>query len=108
MKMGDKVTFSNGKKGKFVGLAFHWLWPLIQTDDKCYAICEDGIYEYDMTLEERGRKTSLEVSENDNKKETKKQIVVDEKLKELEKKERENYNSRSWRIITSDGFYNWG
>ena len=44
---------------------------------------------------------------NNNKKEIKKQIVVDEKLKELEKRERENYHSRSWRRITSDGFYNY-
>jgi len=46
-------------------------------------------------------------TKNNNKKETKKQIVVDEKLKELEKRERENYHSSSWRRITSDGFYNW-
>jgi len=46
-------------------------------------------------------------SKNNNKKETKKQIKVDERLKELERKERENYSSRSWRILTSDGFYNY-
>jgi len=45
-------------------------------------------------------------TKNNNKKETKKQIKVDEKLKELERKEREMYSSRSWRRITSDGFYN--
>ena len=44
-------------------------------------------------------------AKNNNKKETKKQLVVDEKLKELEKKEHENYSSRSWKILTSDGFY---
>ena len=47
-------------------------------------------------------------SKNNNKKETKKQIVIDKKLKALERKEREMYSSRSWRRITSDGFYNWG
>ena len=45
-------------------------------------------------------------TKNNNKKETKKQIKVDEKLRELERKERENYHSRSWRIGTSNGFYN--
>ena len=44
---------------------------------------------------------------NNNKKENKKQIVADEKLKELERKERENYGSRNWNIRTSGGFYNW-
>jgi len=42
---------------------------------------------------------------NNNKKS--KQIQIDEKLKELEKRERQNYKSRSWRIISGDGFYNW-
>ena len=45
---------------------------------------------------------------NNNKKETKKQVVVDEKLKAIEKRERQNYRSKSWRIISGDGFYNWG
>ena len=44
--------------------------------------------------------------ENNNKKQEKRQIIVDKKLNELERKERENYSSRSWRRITSDGFYN--
>jgi flagellar motility protein MotE (MotC chaperone) len=47
-------------------------------------------------------------TQNNNKKQNKKQIVVDEKLKQLEKEERRNYQSRSWRVITQDGFYNWG
>ena len=42
---------------------------------------------------------------NNNKKQNKKQIILDEKFKELERKERENFYSRSWRILTSDGFY---
>ena len=45
-------------------------------------------------------------TKNNNTKKEKKQIIVDEKLKELERRERENYASRSWRRITSDGFYN--
>ena len=45
---------------------------------------------------------------NNNTKKEKKQIKVDEKLKELERKERENYSSKSWNIRTSGGFYNWG
>ena len=45
---------------------------------------------------------------NNNTKKEKKQIKVDDKLKELERKERENYSSKSWNIITSGGFYNWG
>jgi len=45
--------------------------------------------------------------ENNSKKETKKQVVVDEKLKAIEKRERQNYRSKSWRIISGDGFYNW-
>ena len=45
---------------------------------------------------------------NNNTKENKKQIKVDERLKELERRERENYSSRSWNIRTSGGFYNWG
>ena len=44
---------------------------------------------------------------NNNTKKEKKQIKVDEKLRELERKERENYSSRSWNIRTSGGFYNW-
>ena len=48
----------------------------------------------------------MSYEKNNNKKKTKKQLVVDEKLRELERKERENYRSRSWRILTSDGFYN--
>jgi len=44
--------------------------------------------------------------QNNNKKDTKKQVVVDDKLKELEKRERQNYRSKSWRIISGDGFYN--
>ena len=44
--------------------------------------------------------------ENNNKKQNKKQLIIDEKLKELERRERENYSSRSWKILTSNGFYN--
>jgi hypothetical protein len=46
-------------------------------------------------------------TQNNNKKQNKKQIVVDKKLKDLEKEERRNYASRSWNIRTSGGFYNW-
>ena len=40
-------------------------------------------------------------------KKDKKQIIVDKKLKALEKEERINYASRSWNIRTSGGFYNY-
>ena len=46
-------------------------------------------------------------TQNNNKKQNKKQIVVDKKLKALEREERRNYASRSWNIRTSGGFYNW-
>ena len=59
------------------------------------------------TIKEKNIKKEKNLLRNNNKKETKKQIVVDEKLKELEKRERENYHSSSWRRITSDGFYNY-
>ena len=42
----------------------------------------------------------------DKKTKEKKALEVDKKLKELERKERNNYRSRSWKIITSNGFYN--
>ena len=35
-----------------------------------------------------------------------KPLEVDDKLKELEKRERQNYRSKSWRIVSGDGFYN--
>jgi len=49
-------------------------------------------------------------TQNNNKKQNKKQtkqIIVDEHLKKLEREERRNYASRSWNIRTSGGFYNW-
>ena len=40
-------------------------------------------------------------------KKEKKQIIVDKKLKTLEREERRNYISKSWNIRTSGGFYNY-
>jgi hypothetical protein len=45
-------------------------------------------------------------TKNNNKKENKKQLILDEKLRELERRERQNYSNRSWRIQSYDGFYN--